>query len=69
MHLINLSGHIVHRKVTHVWINLQPKAADLFKYVDTSWKICIKNQGSSKATESKGLFPNLPPGNKGIQAN
>ena len=35
MHLINLLGHIVHRKVTHVWTTLQPKAADLFKYMGT----------------------------------
>ena len=33
------------------------------------WKICIKNQGSSKATESKGLFPNFPSGVKGLSAN
>ena len=35
MHLINLLGNIVHRKAKHVWKNLETKAADLFKYVDT----------------------------------
>ena len=34
MHLINLLGHIVRREATHVWANLQPKAADLLKYVN-----------------------------------
>ena len=34
MHLINPLVHIVNWKVTHVWTNLQPKAAGLFKYVD-----------------------------------
>ena len=69
MHLTNLLGNIVHRKVKHVWKNLETKAADLLSMWTLSWEICIKNQHSSKATESKGLFPNLPSGIKGIQAN
>ena len=57
MNLINLLRHIIHRKVTHVWTNLQPKA-EVENVVENMHqkKVKSKNQQSSEAIEFKGLF-------------